>query len=203
MRPQHKFPCLLCFNVVGLNCFERKCECKVKFDIWRNTKIISVCIVFQPESISSQQRYSLQPSRYSPCICIVLAPLVLSLLSSEHNNHKSARIHAIHRMIQKSPYIRIWYLRAPLIRTAFSKSYDWSPWKRWVASEVSIPHPTWFLFAGAFECHAVPGETTGYGPSKKNALEICAHNTRCSSPWERKRIRMWNQCNDAHTEHVL
>jgi len=86
--------CLLCFNVVGLNCFERKCECEVKFDAWRNTKIISVCIVFQPESISSQQWYSLQPSRYSPCICIVLAPPVLSLLSSEHNNYKSARIHA-------------------------------------------------------------------------------------------------------------
>jgi len=76
----------------------------------------------------------------------------------------------IHRVTQKSPYIRIWYLRAPLVRMAFSRSYDWSPWTRWVASEVSRPHPTWFLLAGAFEGHAVPGETTGYGPSKKKRI---------------------------------
>ena len=44
--PQISF--LLCFNVVGLNCFERKCEYEFKFGIWRNTKIISICLVFQP-----------------------------------------------------------------------------------------------------------------------------------------------------------
>jgi hypothetical protein len=72
----------------------------------------------------------------------------------------------IHRLIKKSPYIRIRYLRAPLARSAVSRSCDWLPWTRWMASEVSRPHPTWFLLAGAFEGHAVPGETTKYGPSK-------------------------------------
>jgi hypothetical protein len=158
--------CLLCFNVVGLNCFERKCQYEVTFDILRNTKIISVCLVFHPESISSQQRYSLQPSRYSPSVCIVQTPLFFRYyrlnikITSGHVYTRS------HRVVQKSPYIRIWYLRAPLVRSAVSRSCDWSPWTRWVVSEVSRPHPTWFLLAGAFEVHAVPGETTKFGPSK-------------------------------------
>jgi hypothetical protein len=160
--------CLLYFNVVGLRCFERKCKYEFTFDIrvWRNTKIISVCLVFQPESISSQQRYCFSLAVVHHVYVFYWLPLFFRYYSL----NITTRAHAytrMHRVIQRSPYVRIWYLRAPLVRSAVSRSCDWSSRTRWVASEVSRPHSTWFLLAGAFEGHTVPGETTKYGPSKR------------------------------------
>lgn len=171
--------CLLCFNVVGLNCYERKCQYEVTFDIWRNTKIISVCLVFSLRVFPAN-------SDTVRSLAVIRHGYVLYWLPRLNITITRARVYTrIHRMIKKSPYFRIWYLRATLVRSAVSRSCDWSPWTRSVASEASRPHPTWFLLAGAFEGHAVPGETTKYGQSKRTHYRcICAHNTRCSSPWE-------------------
>ena len=73
--------CLLCFSVVGLNCFERKYEYEVTFDIWRNTKIISVCLVFQPADYFQPTaiQFAALPlfTMYicctgSPCSCVII-----------------------------------------------------------------------------------------------------------------------------------
>jgi hypothetical protein len=82
--------------------------------------------------------------------------------------------------------ITLWYLHALLARSAVSSSLDWSPWSRWISSEISRTHLTWFLLVGAFEGHGVPGENTKYGTlTIKHYRSMCAHNKciKVSSPW--------------------
>ena len=40
---------------------------------------------------------------------------------------------------------RLWYARAPLVRSAVSRLRDWSPCSRGEATKVSKPHSTWFF----------------------------------------------------------
>jgi hypothetical protein len=77
-------------------------------DIWHNTKTISICLVFQCESFSSQRRYCLLPSRYSPCTYTLVAPAVLSLLQSEHDSYTSVRTHARAHTHTHNIYIHPW-----------------------------------------------------------------------------------------------
>jgi hypothetical protein len=43
---------------------------------------------------------------------------------------------------------REWYTRAPLVRSAVSRSLDWSSRSRGKATKVSKSHPTWFFTCG-------------------------------------------------------
>jgi len=42
----------------------------------------------------------------------------------------------------------VWCPRVPLVRSAISRSLDWSPWSHGEATKVSKPHPNWFFTCG-------------------------------------------------------
>jgi len=64
---------------------------------------------------------------------------------------------------KKSPYVGILcYLRALLVRSAVSRSLDWSPWsglRGRRSPDLILPD---FYMWRAFEGHGVPGEKTKY-----------------------------------------
>jgi hypothetical protein len=64
---------------------------------------------------------------------------------------KKTRFNKMKKILQGDSKVskhRLWYLRVTLVRSADSRSLDWSPWSRGKATSVSRPHPTWFFTRG-------------------------------------------------------
>ena len=204
MRPHHRFPVscvLMLWDWTALN-GSANTKSRLTYDATQRSFRFALCFSLRVFPANSDTVCSLAVIRR--VYVLYLLPLFVSYYRLNITITRAHVYTRIHRVIKKSTYIRIRYLRAPLFRKAVSRSCNWSPWTRWMASEVSRLHRTWFFLRVHLKVVLYHVKLQSTDHLKERIRDAYAHITPDVVRRERgRRIRMWYQCNVAHKERVL